>query len=361
MRARNLKPGFFSSEDVGILPPTTRLLFIGLWCLADREGRLEDRPKQIRGQIFPYEMSMDVDVMLNQLSAKLIERYEVKGIRYIQILKFAKHQSPHYKEPPSEIPHPKGHKDSKYLGGGVPEVVRKEVFAHDNFKCKNCGATNNLTIDHIKPRVFGGSNNIENLQCLCKTCNASKNNRMASQSRVNVESTLTQHRPSDSPSLTSDSPSLTSDSITSKPPAAPDFEKVWGLYPRRKGRKAAERHFKSTVKTAVDFQNVCRALENYKRSKEVREGFIQNGSTWFNNWTDWLEGDSHGTDERKSIFGLPDQKGGTGGYSRVHSGLRKIVSAGEVFAGVRNLPVPDKTREERRPEPDRDRKPNGTG
>ena len=33
-RARNIKPGFFDNEILGELPALTRLLFIGLWCLA---------------------------------------------------------------------------------------------------------------------------------------------------------------------------------------------------------------------------------------------------------------------------------------------------------------------------------------
>ena len=50
-RARNIKPGFFDNETLGELPALTRLLFIGLWCLADREGRLQDRPKRIKKEL----------------------------------------------------------------------------------------------------------------------------------------------------------------------------------------------------------------------------------------------------------------------------------------------------------------------
>ena len=54
-RARNIKPGFFRNSDLVELPMDARLLFIGLWTLADRMGRLEDRPKQIKMEIFPAE------------------------------------------------------------------------------------------------------------------------------------------------------------------------------------------------------------------------------------------------------------------------------------------------------------------
>lgn len=58
MRARNIKPGFFKNEDISECSPSARLLFIGLWMLADREGRLEYRPKRWKGELFPYELSL---------------------------------------------------------------------------------------------------------------------------------------------------------------------------------------------------------------------------------------------------------------------------------------------------------------
>ena len=66
------------------------------------------------------------------------------------------------------------------------------------------------------------------------------------------------------------------------------FSKIWDKYPQRTGRKSAERHFKATVKTEQDFKNIQIALKNYLESKKVAQGFIQNGSTWFNNWQDWV-------------------------------------------------------------------------
>ena len=44
-------------------------------------------------------------------------------------------------------------------------------------ECAWCGATQDLTIDHIKPRCFGGTNEQHNLQTLCKPCNTQKSYR----------------------------------------------------------------------------------------------------------------------------------------------------------------------------------------
>ena len=105
-RARNIKPGFFANEDLAECDPLARLLFAGLWCLADREGRLEDRPKRIRAELLPYD-SCDADDLLNQLQARgFILRYSHGEGRFIQVLKFDAHQNPHMKEAKSSIPAP---------------------------------------------------------------------------------------------------------------------------------------------------------------------------------------------------------------------------------------------------------------
>ena len=95
MRARNIKPAFFQNEVLTDVDPFGRLLFIGLWCLADREGRLEDRPKRIKMQLFAMD-DVDVPALLDDLDRLgFIRRYEIDGAAYIQIVNFSKHQRPH--------------------------------------------------------------------------------------------------------------------------------------------------------------------------------------------------------------------------------------------------------------------------
>lgn len=103
-RVRNFDPGFFTNEELVELPFEYRLLFAGLWTLADREGRLEDRPKRIRMELFPCD-AIDVDAGLQRLhDAGLVARYNVDGAAYLWIPKFLDHQRPHPRETPSRIP-----------------------------------------------------------------------------------------------------------------------------------------------------------------------------------------------------------------------------------------------------------------
>ena len=103
-RARNIKPGFFKNADLVETSFETRLLFVGLWTLADREGRLQDRPKQIKMELFPAD-NVDVDACLNELAQfDFIRRYVADGKKVIQIVSFSKHQIPHGKEADSQLP-----------------------------------------------------------------------------------------------------------------------------------------------------------------------------------------------------------------------------------------------------------------
>lgn len=105
-RARNIKPGFFTNDVLAQCETGARLVFIGLWTLADREGRLEDRSMRIKAQIMPYDRC-DIEKYLSQLCEfGFISRYEVGGCKFIQVNNFVKHQSPHVKEPASTIPAP---------------------------------------------------------------------------------------------------------------------------------------------------------------------------------------------------------------------------------------------------------------
>lgn len=105
-RSRNIKPGFFTNDELCELPPVARLLFAGLWCHADRMGRLLDRPKKIKAEILPYD-KCDCDALLTLLQkAGFIRRYVIDGNEYIQCENFLKHQNPHVKEQASTIPAP---------------------------------------------------------------------------------------------------------------------------------------------------------------------------------------------------------------------------------------------------------------
>jgi hypothetical protein len=106
-RARNIKPSFFTNEILGTLDPMVSLTFAGLWCLADKDGILEDRPIRIKGELFPYRDGLDVNGYLTVLQLHgFIVRYVVDNFSYIKVLEFQKHQHPHHTEKAKGFPQP---------------------------------------------------------------------------------------------------------------------------------------------------------------------------------------------------------------------------------------------------------------
>lgn len=61
----------------------------------------------------------------------------------------------------------------------IPPRVRAEVWARDGLRCVDCGSTEDITIDHIIAVANGGTNDIDNLQTLCRSCNSKKGTRAA--------------------------------------------------------------------------------------------------------------------------------------------------------------------------------------
>ena len=58
----------------------------------------------------------------------------------------------------------------------VSNEIRFKIYERDHYRCKRCGATSNLTIDHIVPISKGGKSEPSNLQTLCESCNKAKGN-----------------------------------------------------------------------------------------------------------------------------------------------------------------------------------------
>jgi hypothetical protein len=111
-RARNIKPKFFTNDNLGELDPLARLLFIGLWTIADFKGCLEYRPKRIKAQLLPYD-ECNIDELSNILDKSgFIAIYSVRGQLYIKILKFEAHQNPH--------------KNERDAGSDIPDIAEKD-------------------------------------------------------------------------------------------------------------------------------------------------------------------------------------------------------------------------------------------
>lgn len=102
-RIRTIKPEFFTSEEVVDMPHHVRLLYIALWCEADREGRLVWKPRTIKMRYFPGD-----DFDINEACQHLVSSGHVvlygDGLAYIPT--FPDHQHINPRESQSDLPSP---------------------------------------------------------------------------------------------------------------------------------------------------------------------------------------------------------------------------------------------------------------
>lgn len=109
MRSRYLKPSFWKNEELADCRFESRLLFQGLWGLADWCGRLEKRSKRIKAEIFPYD-NVDIDACLQELEDHGFIMTYGEG-KYLWVINFQKHQACHKNEKSTPSVYPSPQKD----------------------------------------------------------------------------------------------------------------------------------------------------------------------------------------------------------------------------------------------------------
>ncbi len=142
MRRRMLNPDFFTDPDmVANFDFGGRLLYQGLWCLAEDSGCFEPNPLLLKMKIFPGD-----DVPLGEIQKhidRLVELekivlYEVDGKEYAWLKNFHKHQKLERPSPPT-IPLPDWlvfHGEGKQRHKWHYEVVRQGRVGDMSEKCR---------------------------------------------------------------------------------------------------------------------------------------------------------------------------------------------------------------------------------
>lgn len=97
-RARNIKPAFFTSEQVADNCPLGRLLFIGLWTESDYQGNIEWKPRTLKVKLLPFDNCDIEQLAINLDKSGLIRFYSVAGQLFVNIPNFDRHQNPHKNE-----------------------------------------------------------------------------------------------------------------------------------------------------------------------------------------------------------------------------------------------------------------------
>ena len=232
MRSRNIKPNFFKNEVLAECDPLARILYEGLWCMADREGRMEYRPKRIKAEVLPYD-KCDINELLNTLVSKnFITIYTVEQTDYLLIPSFKKHQNPHIKEAASVLPAPLD-EDT----GTIPVLSEEIPGISETSMVQECLIPDSLIPDSLIPDT---------------------------------------------------KPFCSKDGFTD------DFENFWKEYPRQVGKKEAYKKWLATLKAnqGTAPEQLIHAATNYatycrKTRKETE--YIKHPSTFLGPCTPWQE------------------------------------------------------------------------
>jgi hypothetical protein len=103
-RIRTIKPDFFTSADIVALEPLARLLYIAIWCEADKEGRLVWRPETFKLRYFPGDQC-EIHSLCGQLiHRRLVILYGDDDEQLAYIPTFKAHQHINPRESESQLP-----------------------------------------------------------------------------------------------------------------------------------------------------------------------------------------------------------------------------------------------------------------
>lgn len=105
-RIRTIKPDFFTSEDIVALSPLARLLYIAIWCEADKEGRLIWKPNTFKLRYLPGD-NCNVHALCDEITGRGLVKLYGDGLAVIPA--FAAHQHINPRESESVLPAPDDH------------------------------------------------------------------------------------------------------------------------------------------------------------------------------------------------------------------------------------------------------------
>ncbi|QND94354.1 hypothetical protein SY91_01753 [Burkholderia cenocepacia] len=251
-RIRTIKPEFFTSEDIVALTPFARLLYIALWCEADREGRFAWKPATFKMRYLPAD-----DVNIRDLCQEIVDQ----GLVVL------------YRENGSEI-----------IDNGT-----------DNDKNSHSDNGSDLFDNEIEKKSRNIDKSLDTLAYIPKFSRHQQiNNRETpsvlpeplSMARVDDASRREKHAPrgeGKGKERNANTRVTTSRDV--------DFEKFWSIYPRKDSKVQAEKAF---TKIAPNEQLLAKILAGVQRAVTSEqwckdEGrFIPYASTWLNGkrWED---------------------------------------------------------------------------
>ena len=225
MRIRSIKPEFWRSSSISELEIEDRLLFIGLWSYVDDNGVGEDRDSLIAADLFADDISRDpretfarVSRGLQHLSAAgRITRYEVAGRPYLEITGWTEHQ---------RIDRPA---KARYPHVTSPDAVIRDTLATPS---RGLQQSSRLEQGNRGTGEQGNRGTGPTSSSLIDTAAASSADADGEDDEIGAELIPFTPEPA-------------------RPDLDADFAAWWNLYPRKVGKGAAQKAYRSARKKAT--------------------------------------------------------------------------------------------------------------
>lgn len=257
-----MKPSFFKNELLADVAYEWRILFAGLWGLADRNGRLEERPRLIKAEVFPHDTLNVVDGLSCLDAVGLITRYTTStGQRLIAIPCWSKHAKP-FSDEPAKFPGPAGNQPTAQLPPAADPTLAFEDDDDEQNRPEKApfedreGGLRTLTSTSVLGTL--DSSLLPGTSDLSPHGGAAR----AAEGGPATRSTLVER-----------------------------FERFWQAYPRRQGRGAAFRTWERLKPNDALLERMLAAIAEQRRSHDwLKDGgqYIPHPATWLNN-TRWLD------------------------------------------------------------------------
>lgn len=237
-RIRSVKPEYWTDEEIGELPRDARLLYIGLWNLADEHARLRGDARYIKGQLLPYDDDLDAkavdDLLAILASADKVRRYESSGRSYLWLPALAKHQRLEPDKVPSRLPDPADSEPAKPRADeSAPDANESAPDAEDHALLYVAGSREPVagSMEH------GG---------------AAPTRSRKDRTREDAE-----------------------------------FDRFWSVYPRREAKGAARKAWDKAILRA-DSERILIAATRYRDQPGREPQFTAHAATWLNadRWDD---------------------------------------------------------------------------
>lgn len=267
-RIRSVKPEYWADQDLAEqVSRDARLLYIGLWNLADEHSRLRGDPRFIKGQIFPYDddlQPLDIAKLLDELAlAGKVVQYRTGTGTYIFLPKLASHQRLEPEKVATKLPGPDDSGSvplSPATTVGADEVApRADVIAPDADRTSLLYGTGSM--EHVSP---------------------SSAEPMDTDTDGGLFDTPDLPTTDEPPLLPSDAPkkSWTNEQID----ADPHWVAFWEAYPRKTDKGHARKAWLKALRNSVPPKVLAEAAERFrddpKRNRDIR--YVPHPTTWLN-------------------------------------------------------------------------------